>query len=148
MSHSILVPVDGSDPSRAAADYASEQFFGASLTLLYVMDPMSEYSRLRAFPGYRAEDEYKNEREKGEWVLESILEALPEDVIAETDLDAGDPARTILRYADEHDVDGIVIGSHGREGATRVLLGSVAETVVRRAAVPVTVVRAEEPPNG
>ena len=148
MSKTVLVPVDGSEPSRAAADYASEQFSGANIMLLYVMDPMIEYSRRRAFPGYRAEDEYKNEREKGEWVLESILEALPDDVTTETELAHGEPARTILQYADEHDVDEIVIGSHGREGAARVLLGSVAETVVRRAAVPVTVVRAEEPPNG
>lgn len=46
----------------------------------------------------------------------------------------------IVEYADENDIDHIVIGSHGRTGAGRVLLGSVAETVVRRSPLPVTVV--------
>ena len=144
MSAHILVPVDGSDPSRAAAEHACKQFPDATVTLLYVMDPQVDYSRRRAFPGYRADDEFTNEREKGEWVLESVLEAVPDEVAAETELVAGQPAKTILRYADEHEVDGIVIGSHGREGPARVLLGSVAETVVRRSAVPVTVVRSQE----
>jgi nucleotide-binding universal stress UspA family protein len=47
----------------------------------------------------------------------------------------------IVTYADENDVDHVVLGSHGRKGLTRVLLGSVAEAVVRRSPVPVTVVR-------
>jgi nucleotide-binding universal stress UspA family protein len=44
-------------------------------------------------------------------------------------------------YAAEHDIDHIVVGSHGRTGASRILLGSVAETVARRSPVPVTIVR-------
>jgi nucleotide-binding universal stress UspA family protein len=56
----------------------------------------------------------------------------------------GDPARTILEYADEEGFDQIVIGSHGRHGVARVLLGSVAETVLRRSRVPVVVVRGVE----
>ena len=88
------------------------------------------------------------EREKGEWVLESILEELPDDVTAKTELVPREPARTFLQYADEHEVGVIVIGSHGREGTARVLLGSIAETVVLRVAVGVTEVRAEELPNG
>ncbi len=144
MIQHVLVPVDGSRPSRAALEYASEQFPDAELTLLYVVDPMTDYSRQRAYPGYTAEDEYKSEREKGEAVLESLVETLPDDVTAETTVEAGDPARTIVRYADDHGVDGIVVGSHGREGVARYLLGSVAETVVRRAAVPVTVINDRE----
>jgi len=46
-----------------------------------------------------------------------------------------------VEYAEESDVDHIVIGSHGRSGVSRILLGSVAESVVRRADMPVTVVR-------
>jgi nucleotide-binding universal stress UspA family protein len=59
----------------------------------------------------------------------------------DTDLVYGSPARAIVRYADDHDVDQIVVGCHGRDGVSRILLGSVAETVVRRSSVPVTVVR-------
>ncbi|WP_341850678.1 universal stress protein [Natronococcus wangiae] len=53
----------------------------------------------------------------------------------------GSSARAIVQYAEEHDIDHIVLGSHGRTGTSRVLLGSVAETVARRAPVPVTIVR-------
>jgi len=59
----------------------------------------------------------------------------------ETAVVVGRPAREIVRYADDHDIDQIVMGSHGRDRASRVLLGSVAETVARRAPVPVTIVR-------
>jgi nucleotide-binding universal stress UspA family protein len=53
----------------------------------------------------------------------------------------GKPARAIVEYADDHDIDQIVMGSHGRSGVTRILLGSVAESVVRDSTVPVTVAR-------
>lgn len=149
MEETVLVPVDGSAPSRRAVEHACEHFPDATLTLLYVADPMIDYSRRRAFPGYTQDDEYTTEREKGEHVVESILDELPDDVSVETELEAGDPARTIVRYVEENEVRHIVIGSHGRQGPARYLLGSVAETVVRRSPVPVTVVRprADRPPE-
>ncbi|ELY56661.1 universal stress protein [Natronolimnohabitans innermongolicus] len=137
----VLVPVDGSKPARSALEYALEQFPDAELTLLYVVDPMVDYSRRRAYPGYTSDDEHTTEREKGEAILESSLEAIPDDRVVETALEGGPPAQTIVDYADEHEVDTIVLGSHGRDGVSRYLLGSVAETVVRRAGVPVTTVR-------
>jgi len=71
--------------------------------------------------------------------LDDLLEATDTDVNLETVI--GDPAEELLAYADEHDINHIVVGSSGRGGVSRVLLGSVAETVARRAAVPVTIVR-------
>ena len=141
MGRTILVPVDGSRPSRRAVEYAIEHFPDASITLMYVMDPMIDYGRRRAFPGYREDDEFVNEREKGEHVFEDLLAQVPEGIDVETELLAGEPARAIVRFAEEQDVDGIGLGSHGRQGAARYLLGSVAELVVRRSPVPVTVVR-------
>lgn len=61
--------------------------------------------------------------------------------ILTTVLEFGDSDDVIVAYSDEHDVDRIVMGSHCRSGAERFLLGSVAETVLRRAPVPVMVVR-------
>ena len=58
-----------------------------------------------------------------------------------TDVTYGPPSRAIPSYAGEHDIDHIVMGNHGQAGARQILLGSVTETVVRRAPVPVTVVR-------
>jgi nucleotide-binding universal stress UspA family protein len=55
--------------------------------------------------------------------------------------EVGHPARTIVEYAADETVGHVVIGSHGRVGVSRLLLGSVAEKVVRRSSVPVTVVR-------
>jgi len=57
-------------------------------------------------------------------------------------LTMGDPAGEIVRIAAEEGVEMIVLGTHGRSGMTRMLMGSVAETVVRRASCPVLVYRA------
>lgn len=57
----------------------------------------------------------------------------------------GDPASTILDLADAHHADIIVLGTHGRRGLARVLVGSVAENILRRANVPVLVVRIADP---
>ena len=144
MNGPVLVPIDGSPAAGQALEHAYTQFPDADLILLYVMNPMIDYSRQRSFPGYTSDDEYSSERERGEAVLEAAVEQVPADVSVETALEGGDPARAIVAYADDHDVSQIVLGSHGREGVARYLLGSVAETVVRQAAVPVTVVRPQE----
>lgn len=64
--------------------------------------------------------------------------------IVQEQRDGGAPADTIVSYTDEHDVDLIVAGTHGRRGLQRLLIGSVAEEVLRRAPCPVLTVRDEE----
>jgi len=59
----------------------------------------------------------------------------------ETDRMRGRPDRAIVKYVEQNEYDLVVLGSHGRDGVTRVLLGSVAEKVVRRSPIPVLVVR-------
>ena len=144
MSKHVLVPFDGSAAAEAAVNMVNEDFPDASLTLLYVMEPMADYSRHRSFPGYTEQDEFANEREKGEHLLKSAQNFLDKDRTVTTELIAGSPARAIIDYADGNDVDHIVIGSHGRSGLSRFLLGSTTETVVRRSAIPVTVIRPNE----
>jgi len=58
--------------------------------------------------------------------------------------ESGSPAATILRMAEELDADVIVLGTHGRTGFTHLLLGSVAEQIIRRARVPVVTVRSQD----
>ena len=76
----------------------------------------------------------------------TTIHATATDLAAEHDLDletvteVGKPARAILEYAEDHGIDQIVMGSHGRSGIDRTFLGSVAETVTRRARIPVTIV--------
>jgi nucleotide-binding universal stress UspA family protein len=135
----VLVPVDGSDPADAALDHAFEQFGDDDVTALYVMDPVDGATTWG--PG-SAGDWLTTAEESAETVLETAQErAAAADRETRTDSVVGRPARAIVEYADEHDVDHVVIGSHGRDGISRVLLGSVAETVIRRSPVPVTVVR-------
>jgi nucleotide-binding universal stress UspA family protein len=138
----VLVPVDGSDPSDVALEYAIEQFGDEDVIALNVIDPVDGATTLG--PG-SADDWLSSAKERADDVLEAAAERAAEagqDI--ETDRTVGRPARTVVEYAEEHDVDHIVIGSHGREGISRVLLGSVAETVVRRSSVPVTVARRDD----
>jgi len=71
--------------------------------------------------------------------METLLDT--EDVEFRIETAVGKPSREIVSFAEENDVTQIIIGSHGRKGVSRVLLGNVAENVVRRAPVTVTVVR-------
>lgn len=142
MTSRILVPVDGSEPSDDALAFAFDRFPEATVTVVYVVDPMVDYSRRRAYPGYTGPGEFTTEREKAEAVLDSMADrhAGSADRL-ETEIVVGKPARAIVEFAEANEVDGIVLGSHGRDRAARVLLGSTAETVVRRSPCPVTVVR-------
>jgi len=143
MTKSILVPVDGSPQSERALEHALAEFPEAEITVLNVIDPASAaYDSPMAAGPVGVEEWYENAEEAAENLFETARERAREhgtDVASTTEV--GQPARTITDYADAESVDQIVIGSHGRSGVTRILLGSVAETVVRRAPCPVTVVR-------
>ena len=67
------------------------------------------------------------------------------DAGIETATEVGTVAETVIDYAEEHDIGHIVLGSHGRRGLSRFLLGSVAERVMKRAPGSVTVIRDENP---
>jgi nucleotide-binding universal stress UspA family protein len=140
MKH-VLVPLDGSGRAECALEHAMEAFPEARLTLLTVIDPASGFAGAGA-PG-TAEVWYESAREQAEARLaEARDRAATEGMAAETRVETGRPARVIVDCAEEEEgVDQVVMGSHGREGVSRLLLGSVAETVVRRSPVPVTVVR-------
>lgn len=138
----VLVPLDGSPLADAALDEALE-LFDCRVTVLNVVTPidaaMSEGGVLDA-----GEDRRESARERAESVAERAkTRASAADRTVETVVETGDPAEHILAYADEHDVDRIVMGSHGgqRSGLARRLLGTVATTVVGQAPVTVTVVR-------
>lgn len=145
MTDRYVIAYDGSDPSRDALEYAIEHFPDAELVVVHVVEVLEGYWTAYADfeelseAGHPAADQIQK---KGERVIEEARELASEhgrDV--ETVLQAGDPARRIVSEAEDVNADGIVIGSHGRTGGSRVLFGSVAENVVRRAPVPVTVVR-------
>jgi nucleotide-binding universal stress UspA family protein len=140
----VLVPYDESEGSERALEHALEQHPEATVTLLHVVDLVDAgYASPvdGTVPGFW-EEWFENEKAASERLLEEGRERANEaDVDVQTETVVGRPTRAINEYVEERDVDHVVMGSHGRSGVTRVLLGSVAEGVVRRAPVPVTVVR-------
>lgn len=137
MTDRVLVPYDGSEQSDLALAYALEAFPADEIVLLHVIEP---YTGTADLSGYSA-GHYERERENAETLLENALETHEVSQHVETDVTYGRAVHEILGYTDDNGIDHVVVGSHGRDGATRLLLGSVAETVVRRAPVPTTVVR-------
>ena len=136
----ILVPIDGSAQSTDALQYAADEFDPSEITLLHVIDPIEAgYSATASVPGY-SEEWYKHQQEEAESLFEEARE-LVDGAELTTATEVGRPSRTIVEYAEENDIDHIIMGSHGRSGVTRILLGSVAEAVVRRSPIPVTIVR-------
>lgn len=142
MPKDVIVAYDGSPQSESALEYALAEFADEDLTVLYAIDPgEAGYGARAATPSY-SEEWYEQAREAAEETLAEAEEhATAEGLTVDTTVEVGGPANAIVEYAENEDVDHIVTGSHGRSGVTRILLGSVAETVVRRSPVPVTVVR-------
>lgn len=138
----ILVPLDGSGQSDNALRYALEQFKDADVVCLNVIDPIEAgYTAQATVPGY-SEEWFEQAQQAAEELFEDAREIAAEfDMDIDTATEVGRPSRAIVDYADQHDVDHVVMGSHGREGVSRILLGSVAEAVMRRSSVPVTIVR-------
>ncbi|QLH84254.1 universal stress protein [Halosimplex pelagicum] len=142
MGKRILVPVDGSEQAHRAFEFVAEEFGDAEVVLLHVVNPAEAgYSAQASIPSF-SEEWYESEKAAAEELF-SEIEALADgtDLSIEREIEVGKPIRVIVEFADESGVDQIVMGSHGRSGVTRILLGSVAEAVVRRSPVPVTVVR-------
>ena len=148
MSATVLVPVDGSPLSDRALRHALRRFSDAEVRVYHVIDLFEpDYG-----PDGEAASTYEPMLGTEEWhsfaaaERDRIFEAASElsaeyDRTVSTDADVGDPARLVVEYADEEDVDHVVIGAHGRPSPTRPFFGTVAERVARRASVPVTIVR-------
>jgi nucleotide-binding universal stress UspA family protein len=136
----ILIPIDQSDHAHAALEHAIATYPDATLVALHVVDPTMTM--------YRGEMSYDYERlidleeKNADDLLEAAVGTAEEhDVSITTETLIGKPARAIVMFAEENDIDHIILGSRGKSGVSRVLLGSVAEQVMRRAPCPVTVVR-------
>lgn len=143
MSKRILVPVDASEQAADAVEFVVEEFPDATVVLLHVINPAEAgYSAQASVPSF-SEEWYEDQKSSAEALFDKFEEVASEAGATDVErvLEVGRPTHTIVEYAKDHDIDQIVMGSHGRSGVSRILLGSVAELVVRRASVPVTVVR-------
>jgi nucleotide-binding universal stress UspA family protein len=120
----VLFPTDYSDVSRAAGHTAGAlaRHFKAKLHVIHVVPPVTDPGPPDSLP--------------------TVLAGLGPGLDTVTAVVFGRPAREIVSYASRHGIDLIVMGTHGRTGMSRALLGSVAEAVVRRAGCPVMTVPA------
>jgi nucleotide-binding universal stress UspA family protein len=136
----ILFPTDFSPASDAALGHASAMArgTGAELVILHVEEPPLAYGSGELYYGL---SEFNTD------TIRKMLDAVKPtvaDVRVVRRLEVGDPAAEIVRVAKEENVDMIVMGTHGRTGLLRLLMGSVAELVVRRAHCNVLTVRQPE----
>jgi nucleotide-binding universal stress UspA family protein len=108
----------------------------ATLHIVHVEEPPPAYGVAAAYYGRVPAPEWPEKRK-------ALAEVKPTDpkVKCEHHLVTGEPPKALLRFADDNDVDLIVMGTHGRTGLKRLFMGSVAETVVRRAHCPVLTYR-------
>ena len=145
MKH-ILVPTDFNELATAAVETAGgiAQATGARVTLLYAdrFEPPLEFLHTEVLTMAKAiERARRHAREE----LARYAEAhLPRQVAREAVVVEQEPVAAILAYARDHDADLIVMGTHGRGGLQRVVLGSVAEAVLDAASVPVLTVRSAQ----
>jgi len=144
MYDDILVPTDGSKGTNRAVDHALDiaDKYDATVHALYVVNT-SAYSTLPSDSNWESitaalEDE-------GKRATSEIARRLEDsDLNVKKEVTDGVPHKRILGYADENGIDMIVMGTHGKTGLDRLLLGSVTEKVVRASEVPVLTVRMVE----
>ena len=146
MYDAILVPTDGSAAGDRAVEHAVEfaTAYGATVHALYVVDA-ALYSSLEA--GVDAViDALESEGQAAVDAVADRCEA--EGIDVETAVLVGTIHRSIRAYVTDHDIDLVVMGTHGRKGIERFLLGSVTERTVRTSPVPVLTVRAPDEEEG
>ncbi len=135
----VLLPTDGSEAATNAADeaFAVVTNNDATLHVLFVVDETSGTLNVRG-----GEGQFEELEAEGEEILSEIAERAKQagvETVIQT-VQRGTPYEVILDYAEEN-ADLIVMGTHGRSGLDRHLLGSVTEKVVRRSNVSVLTVR-------
>lgn len=138
----ILVPTDGSREVERALEYAFDlaRMHNATIRALYVVNAAG-YGGLPMEAALEGVSDAL--RDEGRSAVGRVEELAPDDVTVDTEVLEGSPSQVIVEEADPTECDLIVMGTHGRGGIDRLLLGSVTERVVRRASVPVLTVQVD-----
>jgi nucleotide-binding universal stress UspA family protein len=138
MCEDILLPFDGSDGAAEALHHAAEiaHWADATIHVLFVADTRRDSVTV-------VETEVVDSLvQEGEDIVEEAEKTLTTlGVDYDSDVVQGYPAPTIVEYAEQYEYDVIVMPTHGREGVSRYLLGSVTEKVVRLSSIPVLTAR-------
>lgn len=145
MTTAILVAFDESPQSVAALGHALETYDDATIRVLYVNDPWEWAGADGITDIFFAEDAFERSQDVASDVIaaaDEIAREYDREITAETEI--GATAETIVSYAEDHDIDHVVLGSHGRRGLTRFFLGSVAQYVAKRSPTSVTLIRGDD----
>lgn len=141
----VLIAIDEDPIAAHAADVGMDlaQSLRAEVGLVYAIDTSSTYVPEEGMAADELAPALAAERD-GTRLMAGFRARLPAGTEAVQFTPQGQPGPEIVKVANEWKADLIVIGSHGRRGITRALVGSVAEAVMRHAPCPVVVVRAKE----
>ncbi len=141
MYKKILAPLDGSELSECSLEHIRSVATGChvpEVLLLWVVEPLRQVVELGEDWRRKAETRIQSEAEN---YLSKLADDLKkEGVAAEAVVVSGRPADMILDYANQNQVDLIIMSTHGRSGVSRWFLGSVAEKILRHSLIPVLTV--------
>ncbi len=143
----ILLAIDGSPHSQAAVDEVARRPWppGTTIRVISAIQPYTPPVTEFVLAGATLEDMRQQLVSSAEQIIGRAADALKKAALStETIVREGDPRSAIVDEADEWGADLIVVGSHGRTGLTRWLLGSVAQAIVGHASCSVEVVRRRE----
>jgi nucleotide-binding universal stress UspA family protein len=143
MYTNILIPTDGSEHAKQAAAHGVDlaEKYDATVHMVYVIEYLPTELTVHEYDKITMND---LEQSGADITGELTAHAMERGVDAVDETLHGTPYREILDYANTHDIDLLVLGTHGRTGVKRLLLGNVAEKIVRLADVPVLTVRKTE----
>jgi len=143
----IVVPTDFSDHSLRAIPYAVSlaEKFNARLKVVFVSEPALQVADV-AWVGIDERSMSQEHLEEARRNLERIaLEQVPTDVQVDAEVLSGDAVEAVIAYARDVNADLVVMATHGRSGLSHMLMGSVAEQIVRKAPCPVLTLKQPMP---
>lgn len=146
MFERILIPTDGSEPAEHAVEQgvALAAEHGATVHAMSIVEPIP-LGGFTSGPEPASAEHGKvveEQRIEAQKAIDRVVEQCEQHGIDVVEaLTYGRPSEEIIEYAEEEGIDAVVMGTHGRSGAQRLIIGSVAEKVVRRSPVPVMTVR-------
>lgn len=139
----ILLTTDLSEFSLAAMDYAFSfgLLYASKLYVLHVVDPVAPALTVNGFDIDTGIYVNRAEQEGRDDLREFVEKHITPDIALTEIVCSGAPAEEITRFAEEESIDLIVMATHGRTGLSHIVMGSVAEKVMRSSRVPVLVVK-------
>lgn len=143
MYKKILLPTDGSEHAARAAEHALwiAHKSNAKLTIISVIESTFIVGLPSADVTDEIRDMLKTEAQKHINKIQKLAEEKGYNVNMELVVKEGSPATTILKYAKEEDIDLIIMGTSGKSGIDRLLMGSVAQNIIKSSKCPVLVVQ-------